>query len=269
MNEEENGMTEGKIYQQLGKIMAAAKAIGKDSENRQQGFNFRGIDAVMNHLHPLFAKHGVVVLPEVLSERSEERITKKYKDNSGNEKGGTTLIYRILEIRFRFVADDGSVATSTVIGEGMDSGDKAANKAMAVGLKYALTQMLLLPYDEIDPDAESHPPSEPKASKQASKPASKAKQDGDKKGYQQLPDCISEKQSKRLWAIAKGANVDGDTLHEHMKDRYGIEHFNEIPWKKYNDICAWAEAGGQDAPDGDEEQGELQQKAQKEDDVPF
>jgi len=143
---------DGDVQQRLINIMAEAKAIGKDSRNQSQGFNFRGIDAVMNHLHPLFAKHGVIILPEVLAERTEERLT----------KSGGNLIYRVLTVRFHFTASDGSSVCSTVIGEGMDSGDKAANKAMAVALKYALTQMLLLPYDEKDPDADTPPDSVPK-----------------------------------------------------------------------------------------------------------
>ena len=146
-------MSESKgIHGRLAAIMADAKAIGKASRNQQQGFNFRGIDAVMNHLHPVFARHGVVILPEVLAERHEDRQT----------KSGGNLIYRILTVRFTFAAEDGSSVASTVIGEGMDSGDKAANKAMAVALKYALTQMLLLPYDEVDPDGDTPPPSAPR-----------------------------------------------------------------------------------------------------------
>lgn len=170
---------EAKIYQQLAKIMAGAKAIGKDSVNKQQGFTFRGIDAVMNHLHPVFVKHGVIVLPEVMGERSEERKTRQ----------GSNLIYRILTIRFHFVAEDGSEVVTTVIGEGMDSGDKGANKAMAVGLKYALTQMLLLPYDEIDPDAETHPPSVP--AKKLDKPADK-KPDKPKKTWLEVAEEMRE-----------------------------------------------------------------------------
>lgn len=142
----------GNIYAALAAIMAEAKALGKDSRNQQQGFNFRGIDAVMNHLHPVFAKHGVVVLPEVLEERMEERQT----------KSGGHLLYRILKVRFTFLAQDGSSVSSVVVGEGMDSGDKAAAKAMAMALKYALTQMLLLPYDEVDGDAETMPESRKK-----------------------------------------------------------------------------------------------------------
>ena len=134
------------IYAALAKINTEVKSIGKDSINKSQGFNYRGIDAVLNNLHPLFAKHGVIILPRVMTERSEER----------ESRGGGVLIYRILTTAFHFVASDGSEVVSTIVSEGMDSGDKAANKALAIGLKNALTQMFLLPYDEVDPDAESH-----------------------------------------------------------------------------------------------------------------
>jgi len=159
MTTESIAVRDGEVQQRLANIMLEAKAIGKDSQNRQQGFNFRGIDAIMNHLHGIFAKYGIIILPEVLAERTEERTT----------KSGGNLIYRVLTVRFNFVAPDGSRVYSTVIGEGMDSGDKAANKAMAVALKYALTQMLLLPYDEVDADATT-----PEQSKRKPLPASVA-----------------------------------------------------------------------------------------------
>jgi len=146
-----------KIYGALAAIMAEVKPIGKDSMNAQQGFRFRGVDAVMNHLHPIFAKHGVFVLPFVTSERTEERQT----------KSGGNLIYRVLTLTIQFMADDGSHVQLQVVSEGMDSGDKAANKALAVGLKYALTQMLLLPYDEIDPDSETPESTVPKTKEAA------------------------------------------------------------------------------------------------------
>ena len=47
-----------------------------------------------------------------------------------------------------------------VVGEGMDSGDKATNKAMAIALKYACFQVFCIPTEEMkDPDAETPPPS--------------------------------------------------------------------------------------------------------------
>jgi hypothetical protein len=136
-----------KIYAAMAAIQRDLDAIAKNSRNTQQGFHFRGIDAVYNEMHEHFAKHGVFCLPEVIEERSEERQTQK----------GGTLIYRILKIRYTFMADDGSWVSCVVIGEGMDSGDKASNKAMSIAHKYALFQIFTIPTEDmIDPDAESH-----------------------------------------------------------------------------------------------------------------
>ena len=61
-------------------------------------------------------------------------------------------------MKYTFFASDGSNFETTVI-EGMDSGDKAANKAMAVAHKYALLQALCITEDMVDPDREAHDPS--------------------------------------------------------------------------------------------------------------
>jgi len=139
------------IHEKMIAIMKDISAIGKDEKNKMQGFNFRGIDTIYNELHNLFKKHEVFCLPEVLDDKSEERKTAK----------GGTLIYRILKIKFHFVSIDGSSVESVVIGEGMDSGDKASNKAMSIGHKYALLQAFLIPTDdkEKDPDYNTPPKS--------------------------------------------------------------------------------------------------------------
>jgi len=138
---------EGLIYKKIAAILADSEAIGKERVNSQQGFRFRGIDDVYNSLHPILAKHGVFSTTTVLDERTEERQSSR----------GGTIIYRILKVQFTFYAEDGSFVQSIVIGEGMDSGDKASNKAMAIAHKYALLQLLAIPTEDAkDPDAESH-----------------------------------------------------------------------------------------------------------------
>jgi hypothetical protein len=142
------------IFEFITGIMAEVDAIAKTKENKEQGFRFRGIDDVYNMIHPLMSRFGVFSVPEVLEERTEER----------KSKYGGNLIYRMLKMKYTFFAQDGSSVSATVIGEGMDSGDKASNKAMAVAHKYALIQMFSIPTDEmgaIDPDGETPPPSVP------------------------------------------------------------------------------------------------------------
>ncbi len=141
------------IYESITAIMAEGYAVSKDKKNQQQGFRYRGIDDVMNTFYPLLAQHKVFAVPEVLEQTREDRQTTK----------GGNLIYSVLKLRYTFFAEDGSSVSAVVIGEGMDSGDKASNKAMAVGMKYALFQVFCIPTEEMqDPDATTPEPSKPK-----------------------------------------------------------------------------------------------------------
>lgn len=140
------------IYETISAVMAEIGAIGKESKNAQQGFMYRGIDAVMNAINPALIKYKLFVAPEVLEQRREERHTAK----------GGNLIYSICTVKYTFYAEDGSSVSATVIGEGMDSGDKATNKAMSIAFKYACFQVFCIPTEEMkDPDAETPPPSKP------------------------------------------------------------------------------------------------------------
>lgn len=133
------------ITKSLCAITCEIGSIAKSKKNQQQGYSFRGIDDLMNTLHPFFAKYGVIVIPEVLESTREERVTAK----------GSALISAILKVKYHFTAIDGSEVCATVIGEGMDTADKASNKALAVAYKYACFQVFCIPTEEVaaaDPD---------------------------------------------------------------------------------------------------------------------
>lgn len=136
-----------KIYAAIADIMNEVGAIGKEKKNAQQGFMYRGIDDVMNVLHPLFAKYRVFLVPECLEITRDER----------TNRSGTVLTYTIAKVKYTLYAEDGSSVSAVVFGEGMDSGDKGTNKAMAIAMKYALFQIFCIPTEEmIDPDGEAH-----------------------------------------------------------------------------------------------------------------
>jgi hypothetical protein len=143
-------------------ILAVQKDIDAIDKNRQNssqgGYAYRGIDDVINEIHPLFVKSGIFITTTVLEQAREERAT----------KNGGLLIYRILKIRFAFHAEDGSKIECEVVGEGMDAGDKSSNKAMSVALKYAILQMFTIPTKDFmtDPEVDSPEPA-PKAPKPA------------------------------------------------------------------------------------------------------
>lgn len=137
----------GQIYKLIGTAIGKIGAIGKDQFNPQQKFKYRGIDQVYNALNPVMAELGIFFCPEVLDQKREERTT----------ASGTILKYTILTMKFTAYAPDGSSVSMTVVGEGMDSGDKSANKAMSVAMKYAMFQLFCIPTEEMkDPDADSY-----------------------------------------------------------------------------------------------------------------
>ncbi|HHR6030742.1 TPA: ERF family protein [Providencia alcalifaciens] len=127
----------------------AETGIKKESENKQQGFMFRSIDAVYNALAPALVKHGLLILPRMINRTATERITQR----------GGVLIYVTVKAEFDFISTkDGSKHTVVTYGEAMDSGDKATNKAMSIAYKYAAFQAFCIPTEEtaIDADAEVH-----------------------------------------------------------------------------------------------------------------
>lgn len=135
-------MSEPQIHKAIIAVMREVGAIGKDEKNEQQGYNYRSIDTVYNRVQPLFAKYGIYSYPKVIEQSRE----------IGKTKSGGTMHYALLTVEYTFAADDGSSIAVTVVGEGMDAGDKASNKAMAAAHKYALCQVLNIPYQVIDPD---------------------------------------------------------------------------------------------------------------------
>ena len=140
------------IYEAISRCMEEIGAVGKDAVNKQQGFKYRGIDAVMNAINPALTKNHVFIVPEVLDQSREERTT----------KSGGALIYSVCRIKYTFYAEDGSSIEAVTVGEGMDSGDKATNKAMAIAFKYACFQVFCIPTEEMkDPDEETQDPAKP------------------------------------------------------------------------------------------------------------
>lgn len=136
------------IFELIPKIMNDVGAVEKNRKNSQgTGYQFRGIDDVLNALSSPLSSHGVFVVPEVLNMVREER----------QSKSGGNLIYTILDVKFTFFAPDGSSVVAITKGEAMDSGDKSCNKAMSAAMKYALIQTFSIPtIDEKDTEIETH-----------------------------------------------------------------------------------------------------------------
>lgn len=139
------------ITQALNAIMKDVGAVRKTDKNTSQNFNFRGIDAVVNAVSPKLQEYGVIVYPTV----EEYDYT-----NVEIGKNRTVMGHVKVKVTYTFVGQAGDAIKSTVVGEAMDSGDKATAKAMSVAFRTALLQTLSLPTDEPDPDSQSYERSE-------------------------------------------------------------------------------------------------------------
>ena len=192
-----------KIYPAMIKALQEVEAIGKNKRNQQQGFQYRGVDDAMNELHGVFASCGIFCVPEVLEQTREDRQTAK----------GGNLIYSIMKVKFTFYADDGSSVSSVVIGEGMDSGDKASNKALSVAFKYAVFQAFCIPTEAVDPDATTPPTSKP--TQQPKQPAQPAKP------TQKQPSRWTAEQGEEMRNLLSAVYPDGmPVFSEAEKNKY-------------------------------------------------
>lgn len=136
------------IYEALARAMTQVGAVGKDRKNQGQGYQFRGIDQVVQACQLVLANCGIVVVPFVAQAEREMLDSKS---------GGKMFSVRLV-VDHHFYAPDGSSVVARTVGEAMDAGDKASNKAMSAALKYALTETLLIPVDEPDRDIEESNP---------------------------------------------------------------------------------------------------------------
>jgi len=137
-----------KIYSSITAVMSEISAIGKNRKNAQQGYAFRGVDDVYNALQPALIKHGVVIKPVTLSHNITEH----------QSKNGGILFRCMITMEYTiYSVEDGSFITCSTVGEAMDSGDKATNKAMSAAFKYLCFNLFCIPTEEAkDSENETH-----------------------------------------------------------------------------------------------------------------
>lgn len=193
-----------KIYDLMGKIQADVEAISKERKNQQQGYNFRGVEDVLNMMHNLLAKHGVFVVTR--------RVGAGFLDHRpGNGNKVVTTI--INDFEFDFCAPDGSKLTvGPLPGEGVDYSDKASNKTMANAYKYCMFLTFSIPTQGLvdEPDADSPKQEAPKStnSGQKQQKSEGKKQSGDMEELRkQLEDLLAsgnfnEREIKQARAMA-------------------------------------------------------------------
>lgn len=205
------------IFESISKVQADIDFIGKDKQVQSGGtYKYRGVDQVLNTLHPLFAKHKVFAVPEVL-EIMEREIRK-------TAKGGEVL-YQVLKVKYTFYAEDGTNVSAVVVGEAMDSGDKVSNKCMSVAYKYACFQILSIPTEETcaDPDDTNEPLQPNKPAKPDVSPAKPTTKPDNSTG--------GKSQARQIAELIEGTDVTSEDIKQFILGTFGQEI-------KVNDLTA-------------------------------
>jgi hypothetical protein len=104
------------------------------------GYSFRGIEAITAALKPLLAEHGVFFAPETLNRIDTVRTTGQNK----------SLYVTDVHVQFNFYDLDGHTFSTSVWGQGSDSGDKAVSKAYTSALKSMLGSTFCISDQETD-----------------------------------------------------------------------------------------------------------------------
>jgi hypothetical protein len=123
-------------------VMAAVPYLQKTS-SRDLKYTFAGEADLIGKLRPAMLNHGISVSPTDV--RSLTRIEGRAT------KSGQAWIHVQGIFEYTFTHESGEIEVVCTIGEAQDLGDKACNKAMTIGLKYALRQFFLIETGD-DPD---------------------------------------------------------------------------------------------------------------------
>lgn len=205
------------VHQAIAAVTGKLKGIGKNRRNKEQGYNFRGIDDVLTALHPLLAEHGLVFVPNVVDREYEERVSSK----------GTVGHCAHLHVVYRIYGPAGDHVEGSTWGEGLDYGDKATNKAMTAAFKYLLFQVFAI----CDPDEDADATTPEQGSRpRNTRPSSVVGADPETGEVRSGPKMASDKQLGMLRALGRERGYDTAA----MKDAIGrvvgrdVEHLRDL-----------------------------------------
>lgn len=134
------------VFEAFAAVMADVRSIEKGDQNTQQGFKFRGIDAVMQAVGPVLRSHGVFIIPT-----GQELKSETYQTRNGASMRNVTVT-----MQYRVYGPGGDFFDGGSFGEAADAGDKAVTKAQSVAYRTFLLQALTVPTGDVDPDAHTH-----------------------------------------------------------------------------------------------------------------
>lgn len=119
------------ITQAINAVMSKVGYVQKQKA-KELNYTYAGEAALIAAIRPWLVEYGIVIYPSGVSDlRVETYTTSK----------GSVMNHTVGLFKFTFAhAESGTTLEVQVLGEGADTGDKSANKAMTGALKYAWRQ---------------------------------------------------------------------------------------------------------------------------------
>jgi hypothetical protein len=204
-------MSDKSLKEQLTQVQANLVAP-KDLYNNFGKYKYRSCEGILNAVKPLLeaANMNLVIYDEIVLIGDRYYVKATAELSLGGENVLATAYAREPEDRKGMDASQITGATSTY------------------ARKYALNGLFLI--DDVQ-DADHKAPNGDTPT-----PATKPTVTPPVARSEAKSDAISEKQGKRLIAIAKGSGYTVDDIKGYILLFHNIEHLRDIPWKKYDEI---------------------------------
>ncbi|MDM7320470.1 ERF family protein [Streptomyces sp. P17] len=140
------------LLKKLVEITAKVERIPKNGWNDRQKYHYALESDIKDVVRKEMSERGLVLVPSELN-----RVVSVINTKSGGQQQIVSL-----EIEYTiYDAETGEKITFRGYGDGQDSGDKAVYKAKTGALKYALTNLFMIPTGD-DPEAAGGKPLQPK-----------------------------------------------------------------------------------------------------------
>lgn len=140
MDVSENGTQS--LAARLCAVMAGVATVEKSGRNEYHNYAYMTADDITKHVRPLFAKHGIVLIPSVTSHA---------QDVIG--EGQKSSLHTVLTVEYTLLADGSDPIKATWVSEGEDGADKGTAKALTANLKTFLAKLLQIDTGD-DPEAD-------------------------------------------------------------------------------------------------------------------
>lgn len=133
------------IHVAMNRASAEIGTVGKGDRYKspQTNYDYRGIERVLNAVSPITRRHGIVIMPSI--------VDVSYRDIA--RASGGRMQECTVTMQYRFIGPMGDHLDAVVVGEALDTADKAAAKAQSVAWRVCLIQAFQIA--TADPDPES------------------------------------------------------------------------------------------------------------------